>query len=515
MPDEHLPDTDPTPLDIRKLLTPRAFRHPAERIELRETHISWVILTGDWAYKIKKPVHLDFIDASTLALRQHLCNEELRLNRRFAPEIYREVTAITRDADGWIVGGDGVPVEYCVRMKQFSPDSELLALLDDEQVVVEEIGALGELVGHFHVQAPVLPQADAPENSRGRLAVLANLAELSEQMQPIASVMRRLIHWTETASQKLEEQLSSRERSGYVRECHGDLHAANIVRSGDRLVPFDCLEFNPGLRWIDVMNDIAFLAMDLASHRRMDLVCALLSRYLEVTGDYSGLRLLPYFAVHRALVRAKIDTLMMQQVPQRQEEFNDRRNRRLQAADTWIQPASPTLILMHGVSGSGKSWLSERLVAAVPAIRVRSDVERKRLARAGDASMYSHAFTSRTYAHLLECACSCLSIGMSAIVDATFLSSDERAMFEAMAMRMQVPWFIVACETRPAILRARLLKRAAENNDPSDADAAVSAGQLAKLQPFASVEQPHVVTINTDRPDAVERVAAAVCSTPR
>jgi aminoglycoside phosphotransferase family enzyme/predicted kinase len=515
MPDEQRLDTDPTPIDIRKLLTPRAFNHPAERIELRETHISWVILTGEWAYKIKKPVRLDFIDASTLALRRHLCNEELRLNRRLAPEIYVEVAAITRDGDDWIVGGAGVPVEYCVRMKQFSPDNELLASLDSEQVAVEEIGALGELLGQFHVQAPVLPQSSAADNSRGRLAVLANLAELSEQMQPIAGVMHRLIHWTETASQKLEEQLALRERSGYVRECHGDLHAANVVRSGNRLVPFDCLEFNPGLRWIDVMNDIAFLAMDLACHRRMDLACALLSRYLEVSGDYSGLRLLPYFAVYRALVRAKIDTLMMQQVPQRQDEFKDRRDRRLLAADAWIQPASPVLILMHGVSGSGKSWMSERLVAAVPAIRVRSDLERKRLAQPGDVSMYSHAATSRTYAHLLECACSCLSIGMSTIVDATFLSLDERAMFQAMAMRMQVPWFIVACEARPAILRARLLKRAAENTDPSEADAAVTAGQLARLQPFAGVEQPHVVTINTDRPDAVELVAAAVHSTPR
>ena len=511
MPDEHLPGLPSPPFDIHDLLTPRSFNHPVGRIELRETHISWVILTGDWAYKIKKPVHLDFIDSSTLEQRRLLCEEEVRLNRRLAPEIYLDVAAIAAAGDDWIVGGTNTPVEYCVRMKQFPAQSELLALLLSKQATIEEIDALGELLGHFHLQAPVLAE---PRGAHDRLSVLKSLTQLAAQMQPMAVCMQRLIGWTENAPQKLEEQLSLRERAGFVRECHGDLHAANIVRSDGRLIPFDCLEFDPGLRWIDTMNDIAFLAMDLASHHRRDLACVLLSRYLEVTGDYAGLRLLPYFAVYRAVVRANVDTLMMQQMPQRTEELDARRNDRLLAAAAWIEPSTPIMILMHGVSGSGKSWLSERLVAALPAIRVRSDVERKRQADVA-VSMYSDACTGRTYAHLLECAYSSLSIGLSIVVDATFLSGEERSMFHAMALRMRVPWLIVSCEAAPATLRARLLERTAAGSDPSDASIAVATAQLASRQPLSAAEQQHVIAINTDAPDAIERIVAAVHSKQR
>jgi predicted kinase len=306
-----------------------------------------------------------------------------------------------------------------------------------------------------------------------------------------------------------------REQSGYVRECHGDLHCANIVRSGHGLVPFDCIDFDPDLRWIDVMSDIGFLVMDLTSRERSDLACALLTRYLETTGDYAGVRLLPFYVIYRALVRANVDAITAGQLPDRAAELQDRLRRRVLTAIQWMDRPCPTLILMHGVSGSGKSWLSERLVAALPALRVRSDLERKRLAGAnthpgGSAGLYSPAVNHRTYAHLCECAESCLQAGFHTIVDAAFLDAADRELLRGLATRLGVRSIIVSCQVDPATLSARVQHRHRQGSDPSDADQTVLEAQLRKLQPLTAEEQLDAIVVDTRNKDAVLKVAAAV-----
>ncbi len=352
-------------------------------------------------------------------------------------------------------------------------------------------------------------------------AVLGNVTQLTRQLAKSGSVLLpgRLVDWTFDNARALEEVFRQREQSGCIRECHGDLHAANIVRFAGRLVPFDCIEFDPALRCIDVINDIAFLVMDLVSHERADLAFALLSRYLEITGDYEGIRLLPFYAVYRALVRAKVDAYAAEQMPARATEYRQRLHQRLLAAVRWTEPREPVLVIMHGASGSGKSWLSERLVPALSAIRIRSDLERKRLAGVtGHAAtadvgqgIYTSAFSHRVYARLADCAEIILQAGCNVIVDAAFLDPADRELFQGLAARLRVGYLVVACHADASVLAARIERtRRRHGHDPSDATTAVLAEQLSSIKPFTSSEQPHVISVNTNDADVVITVRSRI-----
>src|SRR6266700_2399609 len=325
-----------TPPDI---LRPSAFPHPVGRLEVRETNLSWVILTGLYAYKIRKSVKFDFIDASTLANRKHLCEEELRLNRRLAADLYIDVIAITQDADGVRIGGHGSVIEYAVRMKQFEASEELSALLERGTVSSQEVAEFAGRLAEFHANTPQAPcSPDYLHTSQLHDAVLGNLATLLAHLEANSAPpeMDILVDWTHDFLHDSLAPLRMRERSGFIRECHGDLHARNVVRWRGQLLAFDCLEFDPKLRWIDVMNDIAFMVMDLMAHGRRDLAFSFLNAYLEQTGDYDGVSLLPFYAVYRALVRAMVDSLGAEQEPSHREEFRQRLRSRVRTAADFI-----------------------------------------------------------------------------------------------------------------------------------------------------------------------------------
>src|SRR5271166_6668972 len=431
---------------IEELLSAAVFPHEVARLQLRETHISWVILTGPFAYKVKKGIKLDFCDATTLARRRSLCEEEIRLNRRLAADLYTDVVPITRDPSGLRIGGTGPTVEYAVRMKQFDASEEMHALLSRFEISIAEVTRLADRLAKFHTEVPRAPGPDAFDYvERLRGTVLGNIAILLAHLDSISQFpeMSRLIDWTHDTLHQRAAELRERHARGFIRECHGDLHARNIVRWQGELTPFDCLEFDPRLRQVDVMNDIAFLVMDLAAHGRRDLAGAFLSRYAERTGDYRGIRLLPLYAVDRALVRAMVDALAAEQRADRHDELYGKLHGRIRTAVAFTHLATPALYIMHGPSGSGKSWLSERLVPLLGAVRVRSDLERKRLAgleahsRAPE-ELYSAEWSNRTYTHLAACAESCLSAGLDTVVDAAFLAEAERRMFQDLAHRLQV-----------------------------------------------------------------------------
>jgi aminoglycoside phosphotransferase family enzyme/predicted kinase len=511
----------PRGFQLQELLSVAAFPHPVSELQVRETHISWVILTGEFAYKIKKPVRFDFIDCSTLEQRRHLCEAELRLNRRLAPQLYVEVVPITRRAGGLQIGGDGPPVEYAVRMRQFASDTELPRLLAVAGVERGEMISLAELLAHFHMRALVATDESVVGAQAALDAVLGNLEQLLNLLEPVAGnhSLRMLGSWCHQQAQALEPLLQLRAKSGCIRECHGDLHAGNIVRFGGRLLPFDCIEFAAELRWIDVIDDLAFLVMDLRSRRRHDLAMTVLSRYLEVTGDYEGVSLLPFYCVYRALVRAKIDVLALQQQVAPAEELRSRLQRRLEAALEWTKPHQPVLTLMHGPSGSGKSWLSEQLVGALPAVRIRSDVERKRLAGidvsqsaagAVGQGIYSAQLSHRTYARLADCAERCLRAGIDVIIDAASLDPTDREVFQHLASALHASFAIVACQSDPIDLAARILQRGREHNDPSDASLAVLDAQLRGMQPFNDNERKHVISVDTAHSVDVQAVARAI-----
>lgn len=508
------------PLDIRECLLPGAFPHEVAEIRLRETNISWVILTGKFAYKIKKPVKLDFLDTTQLERRRSLCETELRLNRRLAAQLYCAVVPITRDSRGVHVDGTGTPIEYAVRMRQFFEGQVLSELLEHGSVDAAEIGELAQRLAEFHATAPrdAGTGADYLARLRGRVRHNLSTLELNLAFLQDPPQTQRCAAWILNELRELESLFERRHRESFIRECHGDLHAGNIVRWEHRLVPFDCLEFDPQLRWIDSMNDVAFLIMDLVSHDRRDLAYGLLDRYAECTGDYGGLRLIPFYAVHAALVRAMVDAIEAAARPDKRASMLERLHRRIHTAQLFSQPPAPMLIIMHGLSGSGKSWLSARLAAALGAVRMRSDVERKRLAAQDDhggSDLYSGLATDRTYARLLEGAESCLRGGLDAIVDAAFLEHSQRHRFELLAQRLGVPFRIVACEADVAEMKRRIAARRSLHNDPSDADAAVLDQQLAHRRPLEPGEEQWALHVNTRSEGAEARLLTALKTTSR
>ena len=490
-------------LNIDELLNPAAYAHAVSDIRLRETHISWVILTGKYAYKVKKRVKLEFLDTSTLATRHFLCNEELRLNKRLAPDLYLEVVPITRDDRGIKLGGTGTVIDYAVKMKQFDPSQELPALLARADVTAQEMTRLAERAAEFHRQAALAPDdAGFDYVAQLRNSVLGNVATLLTHLSSLQEfpAMGQLIDWTHDSMHDLHERFRKRQSGGYIRECHGDLHTHNIVRWQGQLTPFDCLEFDPKLRWIDVMNDVAFLVMDLVGHDRKDLAYEFLSSYVEQTGDYAGIRLLPFYAVYRALVRAMVDALSGEQKPAERLEFKGRLHARISTALGFMHPKRPSLIIMHGPSGSGKSWLSERLVPLVAAVRLRSDLERKRLP-GPEPDLYTPARNRQTYARLLKCAEGCLLGGISVIVDAACLNADDRARFRSLAERSGASFVILSCIADKAAMARRIASRAQGNTDPSEATVSVLENQLQGFLPLRADELPHVIRVDTLQPN--------------
>ncbi|MEZ6121978.1 MAG: AAA family ATPase [Planctomycetaceae bacterium] len=505
---------------IQSLLSPKIWPDNPDRVELIETHISWVLITRDFAWKLRKPVSFGFIDFSTPELRLHYADEEFRLNRRTSPKLYLDVVPITGTFDQPVIGGDGPVIEYAVKMRRFEQDQLLLRIANTGPLDLRVVMQLAETLADFHQHVEIAEAASSFGSFDAvRQDALDNFSTLKALLPPDApelSTLARLEAWTHAELKRLEPEIQQRHRSGKVRECHGDLHLANIVMINDRPMLFDCLEFNEQLRWIDVMNEIAFLVMDLEEHRQQVASRVLLNRYLEVTGDYEGLRILRFYIVYRALVRAKVDLLRCQQSHDSKTVCRMRRESaeylRLAAADS--SPSQPMLIIMHGISGSGKSFVSAKLIEATHAIRIRSDIERKRLSgidesehRHGNAAeqLYSQNQSVLTYQRLLQLSETILFAGDSVVVDATFLSKDRRNSFRELASRRSVPFLIVACEAPLEVLRQRVAARNALGNDVSDADPAVLENQLAIDSQIDQEPGDEVLRIDTSADADIQR----------
>ena len=422
---------------------PYAALHPVrEPIRCVETHVSWVFLTGSYAYKVKKPVRLPFLDYSTAERREWLCGEELRLNRRHAPELYLETVSIGGRPDTPRVGTHGNAFEHALRMRQFDRDEELSQLLRRAAVTPADLAEFAADLASMHSRAaPADVDTSFGAPDLVHRVTRDNCHELGEWLP--ATIARRDLDALRTsldrAYERLHPRMLERRCSGRVREGHGDLHCGNVVRWRGRLVAFDGLEFDPALRFIDVANDLAFLSMDLAVHDRADLRRALLDRWTESSGDYEAVELLPYYEPARALVRAKVAALQSRQTDRAAAEASARlATEYFNWAHARAHRSAPMLVVMVGLSGSGKTWLARQIADAIGALHVRSDVERKRLAglapmessrSAADAGIYTPAFNERTYSRLLDCALACLRGGEHVVVDAANLRRREREAF--------------------------------------------------------------------------------------
>jgi aminoglycoside phosphotransferase family enzyme/predicted kinase len=488
-------------------------------VEVIETHISWVLLTGHEAYKIKKALALGFLDFTALDSRRFYCHEELRLNRRTAPDVYLEVVPITGKVEAPVIAGTGAAIEYAVRMRQFESGQLAASLLATGQIVAQDIDALAPKLAAFHRRC----ESGSFHSGHGRANTVLqrardNFSELRRLPAGIAdaATLHRLELWTENEFARHLTRFVQRQEEGWVRECHGDLHLGNIARIDGELTLFDCIEFSDDLRWIDVMSDVAFLFMDFLVRGREDYAWRLLNGWLEATGDYLGLALLRFYVVYRAMVRAKIAALQMAQggvTPELQAELSSH----LELGRRWSGLPPPALILMHGFSGSGKTAVSQGMLEAIGAIRLRSDVERKRAAgldarsRAGsapDAGLYAPEATEAAYHRLYNLAHAIVLAGLNVIVDATFLRRWQRRLFITWARGQALPHAIVDVGAPEALLRERVRRRAKLGSDASDADLAVLARQLVTSDPLGADERSIVVAYDATRPlsDAGERI---------
>lgn len=495
----------------RNLMRPDAFSHPADHLECIETHISWVILAGEYAYKLKKPLDLGFLDFSTPALRRAACEEELRLNRRTAPELYLEVVAVRGTEACPRIGGDGPILDHAVRMRRFDQSFLFGNLLAHDALTVELIDRLAAHVADFHAAAAVA----GPANGYGtldavRAPVRQNFDQIRERIDSpeLLAQLEDIASWSETEGERLADEFGARLVGGQVRECHGDLHLGNLTLVADEPRLFDAIEFNPSLRWTDVIADVAFLVMDLLAHSRADLASRFLNAYLERNGDYAGLPVLRYYLVYRAMVRAKIAAIRLGQVDgtAREAELDEFR-RYLDLAVTCALPAHAYLLIACGLSGSGKTTASMRLVACRGVIRLRSDVERKRLfgmpAEARSRSspgggIYSDDAGERTYARLAALAARVVASGYPVLVDATFLKGEQRQRFRQLAAELGVPGVVLHFDAALDILRERVARRAALASDASEADVAVLESQLARFEPPGRDAAEAVLRVPTD-----------------
>jgi aminoglycoside phosphotransferase family enzyme/predicted kinase len=493
---------------VERLRNADAFGHSGSTVSVIETHISAVLLAGEYAYKIKKPVNFGFVDFSTLEKRRQFCEEEIRLNSRFAPDLYLAVVPIYGNAQSPTFEPDGPAIEYAVKMRRFDQDVLLDRCIRRKGLITAaKIEAFAVDISAIHAAADMA----GPKTRYGRPEVVA--ANLRGCRGPIQAAglldskpaAERLFDYTEGWLNELNPWFEHRLRHGHVRECHGDLHLGNLIMANGRIEAFDCIEFNPDLRWIDVANDIAFFTMDLRFHGETGFARRFRNAYLDAAGDYSLLRVLRFYEVYRALVRAMVAAL--RESEKSGAGIQDAVAHLALAQELASERPVVSLVITHGLSGSGKTFVSSKLVAASEAIRIRSDVERNR-STPDDGARYSDRNIDRVYEHLAGEAREVIAAGHPVVVDATFLKRSHRDRFRHLAEEFMVPFRVLDCQAPKEELHRRISARIDSGIDASEADHGVLGLQLRQREPLAEDERPFVVPSGGTQPLA--RLVAAL-----
>lgn len=497
---------------IESLKNPAIYPHVASQIEVIETHLSWVILTGPFAYKIKKPLALGFQDFTTLEKRKKFCELEVEFNQPLAAAVYLEAIAIYGTPAQPSFAEKGPVLEYAVKMHEFPQENLLRFFAEKKKLSTKQIENIATTLAVFHQQAAIAP-SNTPYGSPNDIYAAANdncqaLKTLNCAKSHFATVVE-IEQWTNTAFSNLRAVMQQRKEQGFVRACHGDLHLGNIVMLKNEPVIFDCIEFNEGFRFTDVLNDVAFLAMDLDHLDASLLGHHFVNRYMELTQDYAGIKLLRFYQCYRAMVRAKVTAMLIEQLDAqspKQTILQQQLTEFLALAKRYTQPAKPELMIMMGPSGSGKTVFSTELLSKTGAIRLRSDIIRKHLhgiapiaksTPSQKAQLYSETSTKTLYQHLQLLANDLIEHGYSVIIDATCLQEWQRALFHEIAKKHHVDYKIYLFICQIDVLEQRILDRASQG-DASEADLSVLMKQLDEAEPLNDDEEAFTTFVSAE-----------------
>ncbi|HXK33050.1 MAG TPA: AAA family ATPase [Dehalococcoidia bacterium] len=514
---------------IAGLLDPAAYPHPVERVDLIQTHISYVLLAGEFAYKVKKPLDLGFLDYSTLGRRREMCEEEVRLNQRQCSGVYLGVVPI---ADGPTprIAGDGPPAEYAVRMRRVPHDRTLPALLEAGQADTALVARIGRTIAAFHASAP----AGESVATHGRTpAVRRNARENFDQLRPFvghtisATELAELESYTERSLAQHHGLIEARADAGRVRDVHGDLRADSIVVQPDgALCVMDCIEFSERIRCCDVASDIAFLAMDLERRGRRDLAAELMAAYLDDAADETLPVMLPFYACYRAVIRAKVESLLLLEPEVDANAKADAVARARAHVELALRYArrqqALTLVFMVGLSGSGKSYLAGAVASRLGAALVATDAVRRELygrpeaPAPPDTGIYTKARRERVYRETLARARAHLLAGRSVVLDATHARKASRRSPRTLAAQCSARVLAVEVGAPADVVRARMEERARREHAASDARWEVYLRQREQYQPPREMPPEEVVTVDATQPvgSSVEAVLERLGAAP-
>lgn len=518
-------DASSLPAVIQAMLKPDLYPHPVrEPIQLLQTHISYVVLTGEFAYKVKKPLDFGFLNYATLDKRKFYCHEELRLNQRGAPELYLDVVPFFQAGDRVQFEPSGEPIEYAVKMLQF-PQATLLSEMYERGAVTEELVLeLAKVIADYHQHSetseyirtfgtiPAIRQSI--DENYDQTETYIGGPQTQEQFDATRAYTDRF--FAEEANLFAQRVAENR-----VRECHGDIHLRNICYWKDKLHLFDCIEFNEPFRFVDVMFDIAYVVMDFAIRDRPDLCALFLNTYTEQTGDWAGIEILPLYVSRQSYVRAKVTSFMLDDPSvsaAAQAQASETAAQYYRLAWECTRSRQGRIVLMSGLSGSGKSTVARMLSQQTGAICIRSDAVRKHLAgialdSRGDtegatfSGIYTPEMTQKTYARLLELGIKLARRGETVILDATFDRFTHRHQACARAQAARVPLHILSCQADIEVLKSRLRER---QGDIADATVTYLADQQRLFEPLTAAEMARTTVVDTqlDLATLQERVQA-------
>lgn len=496
---------------IKALQNKDIFNHVVTDFKVIQTHLSWVILTGQYAYKIKKPLNLGFQDFTTLEKRKHYCEMEVQLNKRLADDIYLEVLPISGAIEQPNFNQDGPAIEYAIKMKEFSQANMLDQLAKEQTLSASMIQQIAEQLAEFHQKAEVA-DAKMPYGTYQDVMdpIIDNFNALKQMpfTKDFTETLNRLENWAKDKGNELKNIITQRHKAGRTKACHGDVHLGNMVLIDNKPVIFDCIEFNDNFRFTDVMNDVGFFYMDLYHKNFEQYAQIFINHYLEQSGDYEGALLNHFYASYRAMVRAKVTGFMMTQTDEHSPEYQQRFQELkgfIKLADFLTQKQSPSVTITFGLSGSGKSVHTQERMQEHNTIRLRSDIIRKQLfdiplyqktPASKLQTVYAQTATEKVYQTMVNLCEKYLEAGFQVLIDAACLQKWQRQLFQQCAEQHAAPFKILSFDVDINTLKSRLKKRSGHPQEISDATEEVLEMQSQSKEDLTKEEMQYVENVD-------------------